>query len=134
MMRDAWSGSLLLCVAETIPIGIPIRMVKIAAQIASSAVYANLFQNTTQVLAVPAIPGSNVNPQLPVNTLYSHAEYCPHNGTMHLGASAAKASNEGQVEVATPNARASESFPASPILGLMYGARAVLGGRRPRVK
>ena len=109
-------------------------IVNIAAQIANSAVYANLLQKTFQVLAVPAIPGNKVKPQLPVKTLYNQVEYCAHNGTMHPLASAANASNDGQDEVATPNARASESFPASPILGLMYGARAVLGGNSPRVK
>jgi len=123
-----------LCVAETIPSGMPNKMVRIAAQIASSAVYGNLLKKTFQVVAVPAIPGSRVTPQLPVNTFLSQPEYCSQSGTMHPLACEAKSWYDGQEAVATPKARASDSFPASAILGLMYGASAVLGGRSPRVK
>jgi hypothetical protein len=46
-------------------------IVSMAAQIDNSAVNPNLLKKTSHVLAVPAIPGSNVNPQLPVSTFTS---------------------------------------------------------------
>ena len=68
-MRERWSGSLLLCVAETMPSGIPMSIVRPAPAIASSAVSGNLWKKTVRVVSVPDIPGSSVYPQFPVRTL-----------------------------------------------------------------
>src|SRR5580698_5655619 len=102
-MRETWSGSLLLWVAEIIPSGMPITMVSIAPIIASWAVKGNLPKKTDTVVCVPAIPGSSVSPQLPFRTLVSQPLYCSQTGTRQLFWREENAWNVGHDLVATPS-------------------------------
>ena len=118
-MREMWSGSLLLWVAETIPAGCLSAMVSIAPITASWAVKGNLLKKTDRVVWVPEIPGSSVSPQFPLRTLVSQLVYWAHTGTRQLGWRAENAWKEGQELVATPRDWASASFAASFIRGVM---------------
>ena len=122
----------MLCVADTIPSGIPIAIVRPAPAMASSAVSGNLWKKTVRVVSVPEIPGSRVYPQLPVRTLCSHPTYWPQRGTTHPAWLSEKAVKLGQDFVATPRDWASSSFAMLFILGVMYCEIAEEGGSRPR--
>ena len=76
MTRAAWSGGLLLWVADIIPKGRAIISINIADIKASSTVIGKLEVNRTQVGVPEPIPGIWLYPQLPFKTFSSQVKYC----------------------------------------------------------